>query len=162
MYIFLVCTEHPISLGMLLSPSFSVVRSAINLIWTPGSLVLLSSLFLRWISQAMHIQSPKGSSGFSFLSFFLSTPPLPRHFASYLEFFLKSLLLTTLPIVQKFTQHVGNIHPFENIGRSYINKTWESPFPWKEKCQKAECSGGRSGVNLLREEYRLSAHSHWY
>lgn len=57
-HIFLACTEHPISLGMLLSPGFSVVRSAINLIWTPGSLVLLSSLFLHWISQATHIQSP--------------------------------------------------------------------------------------------------------
>lgn len=31
-YTFLACTEHPISLGMLLCPGFSVVRSAINLI----------------------------------------------------------------------------------------------------------------------------------
>lgn len=152
MYIFLACTEHPISLGMLLSPGFSVVRSAINLIWTPGSLVLLSSLFLNWISQATHIQSPKGSSGFSLLSFFL-LHHFPDIFTrSYLEFFLKSLLLTTLTIIQNFTKHVGNIHRYENIGRLYINKSRESPLPWKEKCQKAECSGGRSGINLLREE----------
>lgn len=58
-YTFLACTEHPISWGMLLSPRFSVVRSAINLICTPGSLVLLLSQFLHWISQAMYMQSPK-------------------------------------------------------------------------------------------------------
>lgn len=153
MYIFLACTEHPISLGMLLSPGFSVVRSAINLIWTPGSLVLLSSLFLHRISQAMHIQSPKVSSGFSLLSFFL-LHHFPDIFTrSYLDFFLKSQLLTTLTIIQKFTKNVGNIHRFENSGRLYtIIKAGKGPFPWKEKCQKAECSGGRSGINLLREE----------
>lgn len=31
-------------------------------------------------------------------------------------------------------------------------KAGKAFFPWKEKCQKAECSDGRSGVNLLREE----------
>lgn len=70
-YTFLASTEHPISLGMLLSPCSSVVKAAINLICTPGSLVLLSSQFLHWISQATYMQSPKGSSGFSLLSFFL-------------------------------------------------------------------------------------------
>jgi len=69
---------------MLLSPGFSVVRSAINLICTPGSLALLSYQFSHWISQAMYMQNPQGSSGFRPLSFFL-LHHFPDIFARYLE-----------------------------------------------------------------------------
>lgn len=97
----------------------------------------------------------------------LSTPSFPRNF--YKKVFgvkKKGLLLTTLTVIQKFTEHVGNTGVYttrhlKTLVAYLLIKVGKPSFQWKEKHQKAACSLRRNGVNLLREEQKLSTHSQW-